>query len=158
MVLFSRAPIESQEEWIHSLSQLTKQAPKAQGEDMCQSFNNQLSIPPSLESPLLHLGHTPVQLKCQFCLTELEFSQGLPFPSFLLPFSPAQILNISCLTPGFLISVSTVLSQREKSNSWKTACPQSGREKKVIRHNCLTKCIYEHHWTKCLPVTAAIAT
>ena len=101
-----------------------------------------------------------VQLKSKGCLTGLEFPlDSLPL-HLHLPFLPTQIalvdliFHISRLTSRF--SDSTVLFQREKSSHWEADGSQREREKQTIGHNCLTKCIYENHWNKCLPIIAVI--
>ena len=101
-----------------------------------------------------------VQLKSKGCLTGLEFPLGFLPLCLHLPFLPTQIalvdliFHISHLTSRF--SDSTVLFQREKSSHWEADGSQRERENQTIRHNCLTKCIYEHHWNQCLPIIAAI--
>lgn len=130
------------------------------GKDICQSFNNQLSIPASLEWSPLHLCQAPVQLKHKYCLTGLEFCWGFPLLS-ILPFSPTLMLH-----KYWAIHVSHLSSKswtarpylRQKKEVEKQPALRKGGESRQLRHCCLAKCIYEHHWTECLPITAAITS
>lgn len=162
LIFLSTALCEPQEAWIHYLDWSTIQEPTPVRKDFCQSFNDQFSVLPASNGPL-SISARPTQCSAekQRSSYRLRIPSGVPsLSTCILPLLPTQIalvdliFHISHLT--FRFSVSTVLFQREKSSHWEAYCPQSGREKQTIRHNCLTKCIYEHHWNKCLPIITVI--
>ena len=159
LVFFSTALCEPQQAWIHYLDWSKIQEPTPGRKDSCQSLKDQFSILPSRMAPSLS-ARPSVQLKSKGCLTGLEFPLGSLPLCLHLPFLPTQIalvdliFHISHLTSRF--SDSTVLFQREKSSHWEADGSQRERENQTIRHNCLTKCIYEHHWNQCLPIIAVI--
>lgn len=115
----------------------------------------------SLEWPPLHLGQAPVQLKGKFRLTGLEFPQvSLHLLSclFLLQkhHTNKRTFHVSHLSSESRSAQSCLRERSQRAE--KQPALSKGGESGQIRQNCLTKCIYEPHWTKCLPITAPITS
>lgn len=125
---------ELQEGRIHHLCWSQKQGPNSEQKEVCQTFNNQLSLPASLEWPPVRPGQASVHPKCKGCLTGLSFPRlSLP-PHPILPLPPTQILQVDLIfhvSHWVSGSQSAAPSQTEKSSSWKAVCPQRGKEKQV---------------------------